>query len=445
MAKYFGTNGIRGTIDVLTPELAYKAALAIGIYFKSGRMLLAMDARLTGPLLKKQVIAGLQAAGCAIVDLGMISTPTAEFMVKMLRADGLIVITASHNPPEYNGLKVTDGFGVAISKERGEEIEKLIEKPPRMDLNHAGGSLHTYNGAVKAHISAILSQIDRNKTLGKRILLDCANGMAATIATYLFRSIGCAVTSINSHIDGSFPGRPSEPSEQNVQDLVRIMKTGSYDCGIAWDGDGDRVILVDEKGEYVIGDKVFALCEILRLREKRGEVATTVATSRIIEDIARRYKSRIVFTKIGAPYLGEEMARNKGAVLGGEEVGGVIWPEISLAKDGFLTAAKIAEALGEKKLSEWLKEIPVYHNKKTKVAADAQQMARIVKSMRDYAAGKKLDFMELDGVRINFKDSWVIVRASGTESCVRVFAEAKTEKKAKALLDEYVRLASGFR
>ena len=442
MAHYFGTNGIRGTIDILTPELAYKAAYAAGIYFKNGKILVATDARLTGPILKKEVTHGLTNAGCTIIDLGIISTPTAEFMVKKLHADGLIIITASHNPPEYNGLKMTDGNEIAISKERGEEIEKMIDNPPKIKIKP--GTVTTYDNSVQDHIDAIKKEINLEKTKGKKVLLDCGNGMAATIASYLFRALGCEVTSIHSHIDGSFPGRPSEPTENNVQDLMKIMKTGSYDCGIAWDGDGDRVICVDEKGNYVIGDKVFAIATILKLRKnKGGVVVTTVATSLSILTIARNYDSSVFYTKIGAPYISEAMVEQNG-ILGGEEVGGVVWREVSLAKDGFLTAAKLVEALYEKKLSEWVNEIPVYYNEKTKIEASKEQKIKIIEKIRGYAIKNKLKYDDRDGIRIDFSDAWIIVRASGTENYIRVFSEAKTKKQAKELLQEYVGLVNSL-
>ncbi len=443
MAKYFGTNGIRGTIDVLTPELAGRAGYAVGAYFKGGKILLAYDARKTGPLLKEYVVRGLVDSGSTIIDLGMVSTPTAEFMVKKLHADGLIIITASHNPPEYNGLKVTDGNEVAISKERGEEIEKLIDAPPKIKTKK--GTMRQYEWAVKDHVEAMRTELDAKKTQGKRVLLDCGNGMAATIAPHLFRALGCEVTSIHSHIDGSFPGRPSEPTENNVRDLIKIMKIGSYDCGIAWDGDGDRVIMVDERGDYIIGDKVFAVSVMLKLRQKKGTVVTTVATSRGIEEIAKKNGAEVAYTKIGAPYLSEAIVQNKAAVMAGEEVGGVIWPEISLAKDGFLTAAKIVEALCEKKLSEWVREIPNYYNKKTKIDANDERKLKIINSMREYAIKNKLNYRDIDGVRIDFEDAWVIVRASGTEGYVRIFSEAKSEKRAQELLEEYVKVVEDIK
>ena len=455
MAKYFGTNGIRGKYDFLNPDFSFKVAYATGIFFKKGKILVGMDGRLTSLEIKEAVLQGLESAGCRTVDLGLVSTPTAEFMVKRLSADGLIVVTASHNPPEWNGLKIIDKNCIPLSKERGEEIEKLIDellqKYNAQDGNAKDGNKNTkkntgnrekYESATMDHINAIKKHIKRKK-INKKILLDCANGAASIIAPYLFRELGCEVTSINSHVDGNFPGRLSEPTESNVSDLINIMKNGDYDCGIAWDGDGDRVILVDEKGNFVIGDKVFALSIMLKFKEKIGNIVTTVATSMAIQDIAKKSKAQVYLTKIGAPYIAEEFVK-RNAIIGGEEVGGVMWPEISLSKDGFMTAVKIVEALEEKPLSKWLNEIPVYYNEKIKIPANDNEKIKIIKAMRDYAIKNKLNFIDIDGVRINFDDSWVIVRASGTENYIRIFTEAKTEKKAKMLLEEYEKLAKSF-
>ncbi len=172
------------------------------------------------------------------------------------------------------------------------------------------------------------------------------------------------------------------------------------------------------------------------MKEKKGDIVTTVATSRAVEDIAKKFGVKVRYTKVGAPYLSEEMAKD-GAVIGGEEVGGIIIPEVSLAKDGFSSIVKIIEALSEKKLSEWLREIPAYSNVKEKIHADELRKKEIVEKLRKYAKENKLDYIDIDGVRINFEDSWVIARASGTENYVRIFAEAKTDEKAKELLEKY--------
>ena len=421
---YFGTNGVRGRFNDLTPALALKIAQAVGMYL-NGKIVVARDSRLTGKILESSVIAGLASVGCDVVNLGIASAPTAEFMIKKLKADGCIIITASHNTPEWNALKVVDGRGIAISKERGLEIEKLMERIKLTEWDKVG-KIERYELATREHVDAIKELV---RTERKKLVIDCGNGAACVIAPLLFKELGMEVVSLNSHLDGRFPGRPSEPTEKNVQELIKTVKATGADAGIAWDADGDRVIFVDEKGRYVIGDKVFALSVIW---SGKKDVVTTIATSRAIEDLAENVR----YTRIGAPYLCEEMVKSP-ASLAGEEVGGVVWPGLSLAKDGFMTAAKMAEALKEKSLSDWIKEIPEYYNVKLKIDADDKRKKDIVEKAIGHAKEKKLDYVELDGVRINFGDSWVIVRASGTEGYVRIFAEAKTLEKAKSLANEY--------
>jgi phosphomannomutase/phosphoglucomutase len=445
MARYFGTNGVRGLFDALGPELAMRLAQAIGSYFKRGKIIVARDGRLTGECIKHAVIAGLQSVGCEVVDLDYASAPTAEFMIKRLKAGGLIIITASHNPPEWNALKVVDGKGVTVSRERGEKIESLIGSPDRVAWDGVKPVI-SYKSASKEHIDAIVKLVDAKRIRARKLklVLDCGNGMAAFIAPALFRELGCQVAVMNGDVDGRFPGRPSEPTEANVQGLLETVKSSGADAGIAWDSDSDRVIFVDETGRYVIGDKVFALSVLWKLGKKGGSaIITTVATSRAAEEIAGRFGARANYTKIGAPYLSEEIAKGH-AVMAGEEVGGVIWPELSLAKDGFMTAAKMAEALCEKPLSGWLKEIPTYSNVKAKIpAASEEEKGIIVGRVRREAEKRKLKTIQIDGVRADFGESWLICRPSGTESYVRIFAEAKSEAKAKSLLEEWKRIATG--
>jgi phosphomannomutase/phosphoglucomutase len=436
MPKYFGTNGIRGTFDVLTPQFALKAAQAIGIYFKRGKILVGRDHRLTSPTLHKAVLAGLESVGCEVLDLGMVTVPTAEFMIEKIKCSGLIMITASHNPPEWNALKVVDGKGVAISKERGEEIEKLIDGKIELAPWDKAGFTDLYEGATDTHLEAILKEVDVGKIRKKKlkVVLDCANGVPALIGPSLFDALGCDVILLNEEIDGRFPGRPSEPREENIGELLAVVKESEANLGIAWDGDGDRIVLADEKGRFIVGDRVFALCALLKLRKKKGPVITTVATSKAVEDVAGKFAQEVIYTKVGAPYLSEEAAKGKCAIAG-EEVGGVIWPEVSLAKDGFLTAAKIAEALCEKSLGNWLKEFPFYYNVKGKVKGDPKKIMGKMEKLPLPEGAEKV--IKIDGIRINFKDSWVIVRPSGTEPLVRVFAESTDENKAKKLVEEY--------
>jgi phosphomannomutase/phosphoglucomutase len=463
MAKYFGTNGVRGVFEELTPSLAMKLAQAIGMYFNSGKIIVARDGRYTGECLKHSVLSGLQSVGCKTIDLDYAPAPTAEFMIKKLNADGLIIVTASHNPPEWNALKVVDSAGVTVSRERGEIIELLMDKISLRSWDKVRpGS--TYDMAITEHCDAIVKLVDSEKIKNKKpkLVLDCGNGMSALIAPKLFKTLDCRLTTLNSHVDGRFPGRPSEPTEKNVSALIKAVKAEQADAGIAWDGDGDRVIFVDEQGKYIIGDKVFALCVNWKLKTENGDIATTVATSKAAQDTAHKTGNRTQYTKIGAPYLSEEIAKGK-VIMAGEEVGGVIYPELSLAKDGFITAAKMVEAICDKPLSKWLEEIPEYFNAKTRIEAADEEKQKIVERVKhellkrkkalqcsmergavpSETVNRKLKTIVIDGVRADFEDSWIICRPSGTEEYVRLFAEAKTEKKAHELLEEWKKIALG--
>jgi phosphomannomutase/phosphoglucomutase len=444
---YFGTNGVRGRFDELPPELVLRLAQATGAYLAQGAkrktVVLARDCRLTGEVYRAAASAGLSAAGCDVVDIGIASSPTAEFMIKKLNAAGCLIISASHNPPEWNGMKAVDGDGIAISRGRGTAIEKLMGRAASWN---GTGRITKHRTATHDHVEAIKSLVDGKKITKRRpkLVIDCGNGTACMIAPKLLMELGCEVLALNSHPDGRFPGRPSEPTEANVKELIAVVKSSGADAGIAWDGDGDRVIFVDEKGGYVIGDRVYALSILWKATGKKlkGDVVTTVATSRAVGDVAKKCGAAVRYTAIGAPALCEEMAKGN-ASIGGEEVGGVIWPELSMAKDGFMTAAKLAEALCGKPLSTWLKDVPAYCNVKLKIDADEKQKKELVARVLAYAKKNKLAHVELDGVRVDLDGSWIIVRASGTEPYVRVFAEARTAEGAQKLAREYEKIAKG--
>lgn len=453
MALSFGTNGVRGLFDSLGPVEAVELGRAFGAYVMSKRakkggsrprIAVARDHRLTSPILHSSCISGALSSGIDVLDIGMCSSPTAEIMIHKLGLDGAVIVTASHNPPEWNALKFVDWDGVAISRERGAEISAMSGKA-QQDIGRLG-LLFSNSDASLLHKEIVLANVDRKAFAGKKlkIVLDCANGTAALVAPFIFSELGCTVITLNSHIDGHFPGRLSEPTEANLSDLKAAVVSAGADLGVAFDGDSDRVVFIDEKGRWIVGDKGLAISLRLAIdamkaksaKPKSNKVFTTVATSRVFEDVAKSAGLECVYTRVGAPYLSEEMCE-KGAFFGGEEVGGIVWPEVSLAKDGFLAAAKIAQAVCSRPLSKYFDELPAYCNSKTKVAADPAQKKRAVEFMRglDIKGAKKT---AIDGVRLDFPDSsWVIVRASGTENYLRIFAEAKSGPAAKKLMGEY--------
>lgn len=433
---YFGTNGIRGKLDLFTPEFASRMASAFGEWCGKGKILIGRDARTTGEMVESACVAGLLSSGCEPVLLEVVPAPTVEFLTKSTAAAGGIVITASHNPPDWVAMKFVDKEGIALSKEKGAEVERIYERRAKRVEWNEYKKTEKYPFAVRDHLSAILKTIDAGKARKRKlsVVLDCGNGTMSGPAQLLTREFGCEAVSINSHPDGFFPGRNSEPTKDNVQDLMKTVKELGADIGIAWDGDADRVIFVDEKGGYVIGDVSFALCVKIKLKEKKGYVVTTVATSNAVADVAKEFGCKTLLTKVGAPYISEEM-RRVNAAIGGEEVGGVIWPELHYGKDGLMTTAKILEAVAEKPLSQLAKEIPVYYNSKTKVPCTGEKKAKVMSRLKATAKGGAV--ISLDGVRVDMKDGWVIARPSGTEDYIRVFAEAKTAERAKKLMQEF--------
>jgi phosphomannomutase/phosphoglucomutase len=442
MAKYFGTYGIRGKLDMLTPDFALRMSSAFGERIKGGRVLVGRDARLSGEMLEHAVIAGLLSSGCRVTNLGVVPLPTLEFEIRKLSAAGGVMITASHNPPEWNGLKFADKDGIGISKEEGEGIERIFESGGRKAEWNRLNKFEDYPLALEEHMDALRKTIERRHILKEspRVVLDCGNGVASLIAPKLFKEFGCRITTLNAQLDGSFPGRNSEPTQQNLQELMKAVVALKADMGIAWDGDADRVIFIDEKGGYIYGDKSFALSVDIALRNRIGPVVTTVATSNAVADVARERGGSIEYVKVGGPYLSRR-AKELNAVIAGEEAGGVIWPDVHFGKDGFITSLRILERMCKegRPLSSLIAEIPSYYNSKAKLECPADRKQAILKKFKEKVRGDgKINVM--DGVRVDFDDSWVILRASGTENLMRIFAEARSQKKADELLRKYKRV-----
>ena len=442
----FGTNGVRGKLDVLTPALAYSLCASFPSILPEGKIVLARDMRMTSPMIHAAAAAGLMSAGREVLDIGLCSSPVAEFTQHSSKAAGLVIVTASHNPAEWNALKFVDNHDVAISHERGEKIEKLAlsGKYPQADWKGAGKLAQDADAAAR-HADSVLKHVDsgRIKKRKFRVALDFGNG-TSNLSRGIFESLGMEITALNGKIDGTFPGRPSEPSEKNVSELCKTVRKVSADFGVAWDGDSDRVVFVDSKGSWIVGDKGFAISAVQACKEKKSQkeklVVTTVATSRCVEEACAALGAKTVYTAVGAPYLSEKMAElGSRAVSGGEEVGGVIWPDFSLAKDGIYAAAKIAEMVCDRPLSEIVSELPVYFNSKCKiehVEGKAKKDAGLA-AAKAHASKSGGKLMLVDGVRVDFDDGWVIARASGTENVMRVFAEGKTQKRAESLMKEY--------
>ena len=438
----FGTNGIRGLANKeLTPEMAIKVGNAIGTFFKKGEIIIGYDARTTGPMLTKAVISGLNSTGCNVLLAGMAPTPALQFAVKHHKPDGGVIVTASHNPPEYNGIKVIGKDGIEIPHEDEIKIENIYfqEKAVFAPWNQIG-STRELPGIIDEYVEAVKKHVNAKAIIWKHyhILIDGANSVGSLTGPRLARELGCKVTTINANIDGTFPGRPPEPRPENLGDLAATVKASGADLGVAYDGDADRSIFVDEKGNIIMGDKTFALVAKYFLEDNPNEkIVTPVSSSSIIQDIADEYKGKIIWTKIGSVTVAQTIKKTK-AKLGGEENGGIFYTAHQPVRDGAMTTALILNIMARtgERLSTLIEKLPEYFIGKEKIECKEELKQETLQELVELTKGLKTN--TLDGVKIWFNDkSSILIRPSGTEPIYRLYAEAKTARRTKQLLQEY--------
>ena len=440
MTRLFGTNGIRGVVGKdMTANLAVRVGHAIGTHFGAGSVALARDPRLSGPMLSRAVAAGLMASGLEVIDLGMVPTPCAQYYVHVHgRLKGGVVITASHNPREFNGIKALDAQGMEMAREEEEAIEAIYfeEKFATAEWS-AVGDLRSDTSAIDLYLRGILSRVDVDAIRKRKltVVADPANGAGCVTTPYLLRTLGCRVLSLNGQPDGAFPGRLPEPTVEHLGDLMRIVVEARADLGVAHDGDADRAIFVDERGSFLYGDKRLALLARSELARHGGLVVTPVSTSSVLDDVVREAGGQVVRTKVGSPIVARAMLA-QGAAFGGEENGGIIFPEHQFCRDGGMTVAKMLEVLAKegKPLSALAAALPQYSLKKEAVEVPVERRAATLEALVGLVRGRKVG--TIDGVEIHESDGWVLVRPSGTEPLFRVYAEAKTPERAQALAAE---------
>jgi phosphomannomutase/phosphoglucomutase len=440
----FGTNGVRGLANVeLTTEMAMGLAKSFGT-FRPGTIAVGRDTRESGDMLKAAVISGLLSTGCKVIDLGIAPIPAIQYYVKQCKTDGGIMVTASHNPPEYNGIKGIASDGTEYSHEDEAVVEKLYNS---REFARAAwsqtGSISTAD-PKPMYIDGIMSRVDavaiRNKKF--KVVVDPGCGAACLTTPFLLRKLGCKVLTLNAQMDGTFPGRNPEPTGNEINDLKAAVKAAGADLGIAHDCDADRAVFVDERGEFVNEDILLAIMEKHKLEKHHGgTIVTPVSSSALIEDIAKRYGGNVVWTQVGSIYVARTMMAT-GAIFGGEGNGGLIFPEFQYCRDGGMSAATMLEMLAQKgeKLSEIVKSMPAYQSVKEKI--HCSDKAAVMKNIESHVKGEKVD--TTDGIKVFKPEGWVLIRMSGTEPIIRVFAESKTEDGAKKLAEYGVGLVNKF-
>ncbi len=437
MDKMFGTNGIRGLInEEFTVDMVLKLGQATGTILGPGQIIVARDSRMGGEMYSRALTAGLCSTGCSVTDIGLVPTPTLQFMIPRLNGVAGVMVTASHNPPEFNGIKVIGPNGIEVSREIEDRIETRYHTQEVTVADWKSiGRFENYEGALYQYLAGIKSHLDvesiRNSKL--TVVIDCANSVGALSTPQLLRDLGCKVISLNSQMDGTFPGRNPEPLPDNIVELSRTVKAIGADIGIAHDGDADRATFVDETGRVLWGDQSFALIVSRILSKKPGSVLVTpVSSGKLIEDVAEQAGAKIDWTIVGSVVVSHRLAEINGD-LGGEENGGVFFPPHQPVRDGAMTAAQIVEIVATegKTLSQLVNELPVYFSTKVKVPVPSNKKKAILKALLELT--EDLKRITLDGVKILYDEGWILIRPSGTEPLYRSFAEGETQETADRL------------
>ena len=413
--KLFGSSGVRDVVNKDLLLLALEIGISVGSSYHS--VVVGSDTRTSSDALKHGLISGLLAAGSRAYDSGIVPTPTIAYAARTFECGAMI--TASHNPPEYNGIKLFNPDGSGFDSRQRKEIESILASR-NFKLAPWDGmeAYHTHTRAIEEHIDHILDNFSVVPRL--RVVLDCGCGAASTVTPYVLRKLGCDLVTVNCHPSGSFP-RGSEPTPENLDVLIKIVKEADADLGIAHDGDGDRMMIIDDKGRFVPGDKLLA---ILALSLKAKRVVTTVDASMALDDLG----FEVIRTRVGDVFVSEVL--REGGDFGGEPSGSWIFPKMSYCPDGIYAAAQITQIASENKLSKLADDLASYPIFRGSIYGDREMIAGLEQRLTHMEA---LSLSTIDGFRLAFKDGWLLIRASGTEPRMRITAEARTEERARAL------------
>jgi phosphoglucosamine mutase len=430
MAKLFGSSGVRGLVNVdLTPLLACRVSLAVAAYAKAKKAVVARDTRVSGDMLEDALVSGLLSSGTDVYLAGVVPTPTLAYATRAFGADVGFMLTASHNPPQYNGIKVFKSDSLSYTDEDQNTVEKNVLKRTfaLTDWRSLGKTIPV--DASQIYMEMVVKTVALKKQW--RVVVDPGCGATFNIAPALLKAIGCKVTAINAQPDGYFPARKSEPTAESLKDLANVVKTLGADAGIAFDGDGDRVAFIDEKGAFVNFDRSLAAYAAYALKQSGGgTVVTNVEASMCVETMVQAQGGRVIRTRVGDIYVSEAI-KQSGAVFGGEPCGAWVHPQSHYCPDGPLSAALMLKALEEenKSLSEFISAVPEYITRRENIACKNEQKYKAV--VKIGAALKTgfpdyTDFSTVDGVRLALRDSWLLVRASGTEPLIRLTVEGES-------------------
>ena len=436
--KLFGTSGIRGLIgSEVTCELALNVGKSLAYYLgNQGTVVIGYDTRTTNQMLDQAICAGLLESGVDVVKIGMVPTPLVGYATEKLNADAGIMLTASHNPSQYNGIKLWNKNGMAYTQAQERKIEEIYANKDYISVSWENVGKLSVNEEIKGqYIDDLVDMVDIKK--GLKVVVDCASGAGSEISPLVFRKAGCEVTTLNSQPDGFFPGRNPEPNAENLQTLMKTVVAIGADLGIAHDGDADRMITVDEKGNVSPFDSLLALIS----KEFEGDIVTTVDAGLCMDESV---KGEVLRTPVGDVNVAEVIIE-KDAAFGGEPSGTWLHPDFCMCPDGILSGLRMAEIVSrDGKLSDLLAQIPQYPNIREKITCAKEAKIKVMENMEDLlkdAFDDIVDVNSLDGVRLTFADdSWVLVRPSGTEDYIRITLESRDSQRAEEIRDICVKI-----
>ncbi len=448
MSKLFGSSGVRGLVNVvLTPQLACQVGLAVAIHAKAKQAVVGRDTRVSGPMLEDALVAGLMSAGVNVSLLDILPTPAVAYLTKKLGADVGFMLTASHNPPEYNGIKVFSNNSLSYTDEDQNAVERIVAKNqvPPVDWRSIGNAQRT--SVANLYIEMLGKVTKLKKTW--HLVVDPGCGATHAIAPAALKILGCKIMALNAQADGYFPARSSEPTAQTLVDLAKIVPALDADLGVAFDGDGDRVAFVDEDGAFADLDRTLAAYSAyVTKKHGGGTVVTNVEASMCVETMVEKYGGKVIRVRVGDVYVSEAMARLD-AVFGGEPCGAWVHPQFHWCPDGPLSATLILKALEEENLSlkEFIAQVPKYVTLRENLVCRNEYKQRIVadieKDITD-SFPEYTDFSKVDGVRLSLQNGWFLIRASGTEPIVRITVEGESLKAARDIMNRGVKLVKRF-
>lgn len=443
--RLFGTNGVR-FVPGVTHDLDFVIRLseAIGTYFGGGEVIVGMDGRKSSLAVTNATISGLMSSGCDVAEAGLVPTPALQYATKSASFKGGVMVTASHNPPQYNGLKVAGPDGVEIPRLDEQRIEKIFHEGSQTKADWKTiGVARQEPSVVRDYIAGILSRVNAKMISARKfkVVMDLGDGAQCVAAPYLVEALGCKLITLNSVVDGAFPGRGPEPTPDTLKDLSAAVKSVGADLGVAYDGDGDRSLFCDEEGRVLWGDQSGCLIADYLLEKTLGAtVVTSVSSSQAIEIVARKRNAKVVRTRVGSVDVSRTIIERR-ALFGFEENGGCIYSPHIPVRDGGMTTALMLECLAAKGVafSRALSfSVSKFFQAKTKLEVDRKKVDAAMKAVERQAKGR---VERVDGVKVwTDEHSWVLVRPSGTEPLVRIFTESESQEEADALLKKFAKV-----